>query len=110
LRRFLRNEDGTSIIVIGLTLPALIGGMGLAAEVSYWRLHHRDMQNAADAAAIAAATNGGSGYDVEGKAVAAQYGFQDGTRNITVTVTNPVFIRCRPPCRIGWDVADCRYG
>jgi Flp pilus assembly protein TadG len=88
-RAFLRNEDGASVIIIGLTLPALIGAMGLAAEVSYWHLNHRAMQNAADAAAIAAATNGGSSYAAEGKAVAAQYGFQDGTKNATVTVSNP---------------------
>ena len=56
LRAFAANEDGASIIVIGLTLPVLVGAMGLAAEVGYWRQHQRDMQNAADAAAIAAAT------------------------------------------------------
>ncbi len=89
LRAFLKNEDGASIIIIALTLPALIGAFGLAAEVSYWRLHHRDMQNAADAAAIAAATNGGSSYANEANAVAAQYGFQNGASSITVTVSNP---------------------
>src|ERR1700692_4875951 len=88
LRALLGNEDGASIVVIGLTLPALIGAMGLAAEVSYWDLNHRAMQNAGDAAAIAAATNGGSTYAAEGMAVAAQYGFQAGT-NVTVTVSNP---------------------
>jgi hypothetical protein len=45
------------------------------------------MQNAADAAAIAAATNGGTSYAAEAKAVAAQYGFQDGTGNIVVAVS-----------------------
>jgi len=45
------------------------------------------MQNAADAAALAAATNGGANYDVEAKAVAAQYGFVDGANNITVTAS-----------------------
>jgi Flp pilus assembly protein TadG len=88
-RAFLGNEDGASIVIIALTLPALIGAMGLAAEVSYWHLNQRAMQNAADAAAIAAATNGGSTYAAEGKAVAAQYGFQDGTKTVTVTVSNP---------------------
>ena len=88
LRAFLRNESGATAIIVALTLPALIGGMGLAAEVSYWRLHQRAMQNASDAAAIAAATNGGSSYAAEAKAVAAQYGFQNGAKNITVTVSN----------------------
>ena len=89
LRVFAGNQDGASLVVIGLTMPVLIGAVGLAAEAGYWRQHHRDMQNAADAAAIAAATNGAASYAAEGKAVAAQYGFQDGTAQIKVTVTNP---------------------
>jgi Flp pilus assembly protein TadG len=88
-RAFIGNERGASIVVVGLTLPAMVGAMGLAAEVSYWHLHHRAMQNAADAAAIAAATNGGANYATEGKAVAAHYGFTDGSGQITVAVTNP---------------------
>jgi len=88
-RALLANENGASIIFIALTMPALIGSMGLAAEVSYWRLHQRSMQNAADAAAIAAATNGGSNYVAVGKGVAAQYGFHDGTGQVAVAVNNP---------------------
>jgi Flp pilus assembly protein TadG len=89
VRAFAGNERGASLIIIGLTMPAMIGAMGLAAEVSYWHLHHRAMQNAADAAAIAAATNGGANYATEGKAVAANYGFTDGSGNITVSLSNP---------------------
>src|ERR1051326_3037271 len=87
VRVFVGNERGASLVVVGLTLPALVGAMGLAAEISYWHLHHRAMQNAADAAAIAAATNGGANYATEGKAVAAHYGFTDGSGHITVSVT-----------------------
>jgi Flp pilus assembly protein TadG len=89
LGSFLANESGASIVVIGLTMPALIGAMGLAAEISYWQLHHRAMQNAADAAAIAAATNAEANYAAEANAVASNYGFQGGTGNITVSATNP---------------------
>ena len=89
LRSFLRNEEGASIIFIALTMPAFLGAMGLAAEVAYWQLHHRAMQNAADAAAIAAATNNGSSYAIEAQAVTGQYGFTGGTGNLTVSVTNP---------------------
>ena len=46
------------------------------------------MQNAADAATIAAAINNGANYDVEARAVAAQYGFVSGTNNTNVAVTN----------------------
>jgi Flp pilus assembly protein TadG len=89
LRAFRRNEGGAAIVIIGLTMPVLIGALELATEVSYWHWLNRGMQNAADAAAIAAATNANSNYDKEAKAVAAQYGFQDGTNNVTVTVANP---------------------
>jgi Flp pilus assembly protein TadG len=89
LRAFLGDEAGASIVAIGLTMPALIGAVGLAAEAGYWRLHHNAMQNAADAAAIAAATNASATYVGEAKAVAAQYGFQDGAGQISVSVANP---------------------
>lgn len=88
--RVLRKyEAGVVAVTFAVVLPILIGFMGLAAEVSYWRLHQRAMQNAADAAAIAAATNGGTTSTAEALAVAAQYGFQDGAGNIKVTVTTP---------------------
>jgi Flp pilus assembly protein TadG len=89
VRAFSANEDGASIVFIALTLPALIGALGLAVEISYWRLHQRGMQNAADTAAIAAATNGTSSYVAEAKALATQYGFQDGSGQVAVAVTNP---------------------
>jgi Flp pilus assembly protein TadG len=89
VRAFAANQSGATMILVALCLPALVGAMGLSAEVSYWYLRQRAMQNAADAAAIAAATNGTSGYAAEAKAVAAQYGFHDGSGNIVVTVSNP---------------------
>src|SRR5579871_278147 len=88
LRAFARDESGASIIVIGLSLPVIIGAMALAAELSYWQQHHRALQNAADAAAIAAATNNGSNYASEAKAVATLYGFHDGTGHVQVTVAS----------------------
>lgn len=86
---FARDECGASIVAIALSMPVLIGAMGLAAEISYWRLHHRAMQNAADSAAIAAATNNGPTYVAEALSVTAQYGFPNGSGQITVAVANP---------------------
>jgi Flp pilus assembly protein TadG len=88
-RSFARNERGATIVVIALVMPVLIGAMALAVEISYWHWRQRAMQNAADAAAIAAATNGGPTYDNEANAVTAKYGFQNGVGNITVSATNP---------------------
>jgi Flp pilus assembly protein TadG len=89
LRQLIGNRDGAAIVVIGLAMPILIGVMGLATEVSYWHLHQRTMQNAADAAAIAAGTAANSDYVSEAKAVTSQYGFTDGQGNISVSVSNP---------------------
>jgi len=82
------DERGNVAILTALLLPALMGVMGLGFEVSNWYLTKRSMQNAADAATLAAAANGSTTYLAEAKAVAAKYGFVDGVGNVTVTATN----------------------
>ena len=67
-------------------MPMLIGGLGLGFEGSNWYRTQRVMQNAADAAVLAATFNGGANYDVEGKAVAARLGFTDCVNGVGVTV------------------------
>ena len=83
-----RDRRGSVTVIMALCLTALTGFLGLGAEVGLWYLEQRDMQNAADAAAIAAATNASSTYDVEAKAVAQQYGFTDGSNNVIVSASN----------------------
>jgi hypothetical protein len=86
--RLRADERGAVSVIMGVLMIPLIGALGLGFEVSNWYMTTRSMQNAADAAALAAATNGGSNYDVEAKAVTAQYGFVDGSNNISVAVNN----------------------
>src|SRR3990167_5452827 len=73
-----RDRCGSTSILFALTMPMLIGGLGVGFEVSHWYLVQRAMQNAADAAVLAAASNAGANYDVEGMAVSAQNGFDNG--------------------------------
>jgi Flp pilus assembly protein TadG len=61
-RGFFDERSGVVAVIVALAMPVLVGAMGLAAETSYWYVHQRGMQNAADAAAIAAATNGTATY------------------------------------------------
>ncbi len=89
LRAFYHDQRGVAVLLVALALPVLVGTMGLAAETSYWYMHKRSMQAAADAAAIAAATNASTSYAAEAKAVAARLGFTDGSGNVTVQVGNP---------------------
>lgn len=87
---FWRDRRGSTAILFGLSMPMLIGGLGIGFEVSNWYMVQRAMQNAADAAVLAAASNAGTNYDVEGKAVAAQNGFTHGVGNVGVTVLRNV--------------------
>src|SRR5439155_18702779 len=88
LHRLRADQRGTVSVIMGLLIIPLVGALGVGFEVSNWYMTARGMQNAADAAAIAAATNGGSNYDVEAKAVAAEYGFVNGVNNISIAVSN----------------------
>jgi hypothetical protein len=88
LRRLRADERGTVSILMGFLIIPLVGALGIGFEVSNWYMTTRGMQNAADAATLAAAANGGSNYDVEARAVAAQYGFVDGTKNVSIAVSN----------------------
>ncbi len=82
------DKRGAVSVLMGFLMVPLVGTLAIGFEVSNWYLTTRGMQNAADSAAIAAATNGGANYDVEAKAVAAQYGFVDGANTISIAVTN----------------------
>src|SRR5712672_559800 len=95
LHRLREDQRGTVSVIMGFLIIPLVGALGIGFEVSNWYMITRGMQNAADAAALAAATNGGPNYNVEAKAVAAQYGFVDGTNNINIAVSNTA------PCPAG---------
>jgi len=89
LMRCLRaDERGAVSALVGVLAVPLMGALAIGFEASNWYAVTRSMQNAADAAAVAAATNNGANYDIEAKAVAAQYGRVNGTNNVTVTATN----------------------
>jgi Flp pilus assembly protein TadG len=97
----MRDHAGNVAIVTALSLPVVLGVFGVGAEAGSWISAKRALQNAADAAAIAAATNASSTYDAEAKAVTARYGFQNGSGGVTVTSSNAV------PCPAGVVTGPC---
>jgi Flp pilus assembly protein TadG len=88
LRRFRRDQSGSYIIIAALVMPVLVGTAGLGTEVGWWLYTHKNMQSAADSAAVSAAT-AGSNLNAEADTVTALYGFTNGTQNVTVTVNQP---------------------
>ena len=86
--RLQRDTRGNILTIFAIALPLMIGGLGLGVEGANWYQMKRALQNAADQAVVAAATNNTSTYLSEARAVTAQYGFTNGTANVTVTASN----------------------
>ena len=85
LRDFQNGRSGNIAIASALIAPVLLGTFGLGTEVASWYSIQRKMQNAADSAAIAAATNGTAAFVDEARAVSGRYGFTDGQAGVVVT-------------------------
>src|SRR5260370_26010558 len=88
LHRLRADQRGAVSVMMGVVMVPLIGALAIGFECWKWYMTTRGMQSAADAATLAAATNGGSNYAVEAKAVAARYGYVDGTNTISIAVSN----------------------
>jgi hypothetical protein len=94
-----RDQRGAVSPMMMFLLIPIVGIMSLAGEASFWFMEQRALQNAADSAAIAAATNGDDTYYAdEVYAVAGQYGLK---QNANVTVT-PAKVLC-PGAATGTD-------
>jgi hypothetical protein len=93
---YFRREVGNTAAIMALLLVPLVGALSVGVETSNWFLIGRAAQNAADSAAVAAATNNSSivvhgaqaEYLDEGQATAASYGFTNGSNNVTVSVAS----------------------
>ncbi len=87
----LRETRGATAVMTALALSSLVGFAGLGTEVGTWYVAKRNMQGAADSAAISAANAvmAGTAHLSEARSVAARYGLVNGTSNVTVTVNKP---------------------
>src|SRR5256714_14578761 len=88
IRRLLADERGAISVIMGVLLIPLVGALAIGFEVSNWYMTTRDMQNAADASAMAAATNAKCNYDIEAKAVAASDGFVRRGNSVAIAAWN----------------------
>jgi len=88
LSAFRRDRRGNVAVLSALMLPVLLGSFGLGTEVATWYGNQRALQNAADSAALAAATNASASYATEARAVAARYGYVNGVGGVAITALN----------------------
>ncbi len=84
------RESGNIIVFTVIGMTVFLGAAGLAIDMGVLRYEKRLQQTAADAAAIAGASNlTYSGYDTGAKNASALNGFTDGQNSVTVTVNAP---------------------
>ena len=88
LKAFRGDRRGNVAILAAMAMPVLAGSLGIGAEVASWYSDKRALQNAADSAAIAAATNADATYADEARAVAARYGLQNGVNGVTIAASD----------------------
>ncbi len=65
------DTRGAAAVLLALGMPVVIGGLGFGAEIAYWYMNQRKVQDAADAAAYAAAVELRAGGGAEAVAAAA---------------------------------------
>jgi len=53
LRKLWKDRRGNALVIAGAALPVVVGGAGLATDTIQWVLWKRELQRAADSAAIA---------------------------------------------------------
>ena len=93
-RGFLRSEAAAIGPMTALLMVPIAGAIAFGVEMGSWLYVQRSMQNAADSAALAAATNNsatGSTYINEARAAARPFGFVDGQNAATV---NAAIVTC----------------
>src|ERR1700751_3322418 len=71
------DQRGGMALIFGIVATVVVAIVGLGIDVVGWYRTDRAMQNAADSAAIAAATNATGTYQSEAKAVTGQNGSVD---------------------------------
>jgi len=53
LKIFLKSNSGAFVAIFAVLIPIVIAGAGLAVDIGFWYSSKRDLQNAADAGALA---------------------------------------------------------
>ena len=61
----LKDQQGVSVVIVALVLPVLIGFAALAIDIGYLYATKNELQNIADAAALAAANEIGNQWSNE---------------------------------------------
>lgn len=91
--RYLKDSSGSYLVIFAVAMPALAGFTAFGTEEGLLLYDRQSMQHAADSSALSAAAayigGSGNGISTQANAVAASYGFTNGSGGTTVTVHRP---------------------
>jgi hypothetical protein len=88
-RRFFGDSRGNTAILFSLSVPVLVGAAGLGVETGFWYFKQRELQTAADVAAVAGAVEKRAGnasgvINAAALTEAVEHGFVQGEGTIDV--------------------------
>ena len=94
MKTLLRDESGQTLIFVALSMTIILGVVGMATDVGTLLHDKRDLQIAADAAAIAGAVEenfnpAAASVQAAGAAAATQNGLTNGSNRAVVTINPP---------------------
>lgn len=87
-----RSRRGSVAIIVAITMPIAIGMLALGSEIVFLLYKQRQMQSAADAAALGGATALQAGHPtlgIEARGTTGFLGFVDGAGGVSVAVNRP---------------------
>ena len=90
----IRDESGQALVVVALVVPVVVGCIALAVDLGVLYHEKRNLQIAADAAALAGAqdylyNSSASSATTDAKAASSANGFTDGSNGVVVTASVP---------------------
>src|ERR1700756_4639745 len=94
VKTLLRDESGQTLIFVTVSMSVIFGFLAMAADVGTLLHDKRNLQIAADSAAIAGAVEenvnpAAANVRAAGALAATQNGFTDGSNQATVTINPP---------------------
>lgn len=88
VRKLWKDRRGNAIVIAGVALPIVVGGAGLATDTIQWVLWNRELQRAADTAAIAGVYAEAQGETVSDAVCAHLSSASGGTCSSTTNANN----------------------
>lgn len=88
-----RNDSGNALLLMALGMPVLIGGSGLAVDVSQWYVWKRELQYAVDQSALAGAWASAEPQAADDYVELAELEFFDNLSVISEDVSDPVVVK-----------------